>query len=73
MGRLHPPPGRAADAPPKPLQGSVRSNRHKTFSDQSGGSVHRLVVRMAAFQAVDMGSNPVERIPFYKISSYGLL
>lgn len=24
--------------------------------------VHRLVVRMAAFQAVDMGSNPVERI-----------
>lgn len=24
-------------------------------------SVHRLVVRMAAFQAVDMGSNPVER------------
>jgi len=41
----------------------VRLSLLKTFYATSGEKgVHRLVVRMAAFQAADMGSNPVERI-----------
>ena len=46
------------------LRPLLRLNPQKTLSAYSGetSSVHRLVVRMAAFQAVDMGSNPVERM-----------
>ena len=51
----------------------ILKNNLRTKWDDKSRCVHRLVVRMAAFQAVDTGSNPVERNRFYMRESYSII